>query len=234
MAILHKARGFLGRYGRAVAFLKILAPLFGILFYVFLVMFALFAVVGLILVFVSTDVSKMLLPPHMKALRDSFGEITSYSLKLGNGLKIVSPVSDITLSHIKLVVYAKLCSYGVTLVFSAMALRLTSKLFTNVVKGKVLSEENAKHINYTGVLVMVGGVVYSVVNNLFNYIQVKRFAADLKVNYSFDIEWFGIIMGMFIIVIGTIYGYACFISSQSHTAITPGESSLGIEVKKNK
>jgi hypothetical protein len=216
MSLFEKTDSFLGRYRRIVPVTKTLKPIFNILFYILCVLFALFLIIGFILLFVSVDVDKMLLPPDMNTIKDSLGNITSYSLRLGNGIQIISPAKDVTLWHIKLVIYAKICTWCVTFLCAAPVFKLAAKLFSNVSENKILNEENAKYINYTGIIIIVSDFFYTVVNNVFNYEQVKKFITTAKIDYSFDIEWFGIIMGLFIIVIGTIYGYACSVANHNN------------------
>lgn len=221
MALFEKTDSFLGRYKRIVPVAKVLKPVFTLLFYVLSVLFALFIVIAFILFFVNVDAGKMLLPPDMHAVKDEMGNILTYSLKLGNGIRILSPAAEITTAHIKLVIYAKLCGWCVTFISAAPIFRLLSRLFHNVANGDVLSEENAKYINYTGIIIIVGDFVYRVVANVFNYEQVRRFTG-VNVGFSFDINYFGIMTGLFIIVIGTIYGYACAVAGRAGQNDAPG------------
>ncbi len=214
MALFEKTESFLGRYKRIVPVTKALKPLFNLMFYILCVLFALFLIIALILVFVNVDADKMLLPPDMNAVRDALGKVTSYSLKLGNGIKITAPAEDITTAHIKLVIYAKLFGWCVTFLSAAPAFKLIALLFGNISKNKVLNEDNAKYINYTGIIIIIGDFLYTLVNNVFNYEQVRRFAAAAKVGFSFDLQWFGVMTGLFIIIIGTIYGYACSVANR--------------------
>ncbi|NCA93434.1 DUF2975 domain-containing protein [bacterium] len=215
MTLFEKTDSFLGRYKRIVPVTKALKPVFNILFYILCVLLALFIIIALIMIFVNVNVDKMLLPPDMNAIKDSAGNITSYSLKLGNGIQIISPASEVTLTHVKLVIYAKLCAWCVTFLCAAPVFKLISMLFANISKNKVFCEDNAKYINYTGIIIIIGDFLFTLVNNVFNYEQVRRFVTSAEVDYSFDIQWFGIIMGLFIIVIGTIYGYACSVANNA-------------------
>ncbi|MEG2003868.1 MAG: DUF2975 domain-containing protein, partial [Clostridia bacterium] len=77
-------------------------------------------------------------------------------------------------------------------------------------KNEVLNEANAKYINYIGMIILFGNTLLTILVNVFNYVQIKKFiTTEHEISYSFDIEWFGIIIGIFIVIIGTIYGYAC-------------------------
>ena len=224
MALLQKTDNFLGRYKRIVPFCKVLRPVFNILFYACCILSALFVIIAFILIFINVDVEKMLLPPHMSTLRDEAGTILSYSLRLGNGIEIVSAASDVTLGHIKLVIYAKLAIWVLTFLCVAPVFRLMSKVFGNISKGYVLNEENAKFINITGVIIAGGSFVFTLVNNVFNYAQIHKFVTATQIQYATDIQWYGILLGIFIIIIGTIYGYACSLANYMRPAgrdITP-------------
>lgn len=216
MPLFEKTNSFLGRYNRIVPVTKALRPVFNILFYILCVMVALFAIIAFIMIFVNVDVDKMLLPPDMAAIKDGAGNIVEYSLKLGNGIEVISPASDVTLSYIKLVIYARLAVWSITFLCAAPILKLIALLFANISKNDIFSENNAKYINYTGIIIIAGDFIYTLANNFFNYLQVEKFVASTHVDYSFDLEWFGIIMGAFIITVGTIYGYACSMANNTN------------------
>lgn len=210
MSIFKKTDNFLGRYYRIVPISKFLSPVFAGLFYVSAVCFALLGIIAIIMLFVNVDVDKMLLPPHMTAIKDSADVITGYSLNLGNGIKIASDASFITLSHIKTVIYCRLGSYALALMICAPIFKFLSILFKNIGSDKVLNEQNAKYINYIGMIILFGNTIVTVMNNVFNYIMMNKFIiSEHEISFSLDIELFGIVIGMFIVVIGTIYGYAC-------------------------
>ena len=214
MAILQKTDSFLGRYKRIVPALKITRPLFVGAFYLCLLFTALILIVSLILLFVRVSPEKMLLPPDMVAVKDATGLITSYKLELGNGVGVTCAAADITLGHIKLVIYAKLLLGAVALVCLAPIFRFISLAFKNVASGNVFDEQNAKYINYCGVLIMAGSFLYTAFENIFNYAQINKFVTNADVHFVFELNWFGIIMGLFVVVIGTIYGYTCSVAAE--------------------
>lgn len=220
MGILQKTDNFLGRYKRIVPFCKALKPVFNILFYGCCILAALFVIMAFILIFINVDVEKMLLPPDMSTVRDAAGTITSYSLRLGNGVEIVTDAAAVTLGHIKLVIYAKLAIWFFTFLCTAPVFSLMAKVFGNISKGYVLNEENAKYINITGVIIAGGTFLFTIINNLFNYAQIHKFVTTAQIHFSFDVQWYGIILGVFIIIIGTIYGYACSLANS--TMHSPG------------
>ncbi|MDL2286941.1 DUF2975 domain-containing protein [Eubacteriales bacterium OttesenSCG-928-G02] len=216
MGLFKKTDNFLGRYKSIVPITKFLAPVFNALFYIILVLVALIVIVTIIVFLANVDVDKMLLPPDMDAIKEN-GIIKFYSLKLGNGIKIISEASTITLSHIKLVIYSKLAVWGLNLLIMAPIFKFLSKLFKNVSKNEVLNEQNAISINYVGMIILIGNTISNILKNAMNYLQVNKFmsVAAENIEYLFDIELFGIVMGIFIITVGTIYGYACSIASNT-------------------
>ena len=163
--MLKKTEDFLGRYGRICPIARVLSPVFTGAFYVGLAVAALLLITALIVLFVNVDVEKMLLPPDMKALRDASGAVTEYSLDLGNGIRIVSPASAVTLSHIKTVIYSSIAAWLLLLLVACPVFRFLSVLLRNVGRKEALNEENARMINYIGLNTLIVAL-----NNLLNYI----------------------------------------------------------------
>jgi len=212
MGFLQKTDSFLGRYKRIVPVLKITRPLLIGAFYLCLLFVALLLIISLILVFVSVSPDKMLLPPDMVAVKDASGVITAYKLELGNGVGVTCAAADVTLGHIKLVIYAKILLAAVALACLAPIFRFLSVTFKNFAEGRVLEAENAKYINYCGILIMAGSFLYTAFENLFNYAQINKFVTNADVHFVFELNWFGIILGVFVVVIGTMYGYTCSVA----------------------
>lgn len=230
--MLKKTDDFLGRYSRICPIARLLSPVFTAAFYVCAALAAVTVIVAFIVLLVNVEVEKMLLPPGMQAIRDTAGAVTEYSLDLGNGIKIISAADSVTLSHIKTVIYADLASLFLLLCVICPVCRFMALLMKNVGRKEALNEENARMINYIGIVVLVGNTLVTALNNLFNYVQINKFitAADRRIEYVFSIEWAGIITGIFIIVVGTIYGYACSVAAQNglHTsALTEYEENGG-------
>lgn len=151
-----------------------LSPVFTGAFYVGLAVAALLLITALIVLFVNVDVEKMLLPPDMKALRDASGAVTEYSLDLGNGIRIVSPASAVTLSHIKTVIYSSIAAWLLLLLVACPVFRFLSVLLRNVGRKEALNEENARMINYIGLVILIGNTLIVALNNLLNYIQINK------------------------------------------------------------
>lgn len=102
---------------------------------------------------------------------------------------------------------------------------------------EALNEENARMINYIGLVILVGNTLIVALNNLLNYIQINKFVSmsEHRIEYAFSIEWAGIIMGLFILAVGTIYGYACSVAAhEKETLITAVARSGGTEVRMDK
>ena len=214
--MLKKTDDFLGRYARICPIARLLSPVFTAAFYVGLAAAALLLITALIVLFVSVGPEKMLLPPGMQALRDVSGAVTEYSLDLGSGIRIVSPASAVTLSHIKTVIYSSIASWLLLLLVACPVFRFLSVLLKNVGRKEALNED-------IGLVILVGNTLIVALNNLLNYIQINKFVSmsEHRIEYAFSIEWAGIIMGLFILAVGTIYGYACSVAAhEKETLIT--------------
>ena len=130
--MLKKTEDFLGRYGRICPIARVLSPVFPGAFYVVLAVAALLLIAALIVLFVNVDVEKML-------LRDASGAVTEYSLDLGNGIRIVSPASAVTLSHIKTVIYSSIAAWLLLLLVACPVFRFLSVLLRNVGRKEALN-----------------------------------------------------------------------------------------------
>ena len=98
-----------------------------------------------------------------------------------------------------------------------------SKLMKNVAAGKVLSEENAACVNFIGMAIMLGNPIVLLVQRFFNYKLMSIFVKNIELKFDFGIDLFGFLLGLLIILIGTIYGYACNIHKEE-TALVVRES----------
>ena len=163
-----------------------------------------------------------------EVLRDASGAVTEYSLDLGNGIRIVSPASAVTLSHIKTVIYSSIAAWLLLLLVACPVFRFLSVLLRNVGRKEALNEENARMINYIGLVILIGNTLIVALNNLLNYIQINKFVSmsEHRIEYAFSIEWAGIIMGLFILAVGTIYGYACSVAAHEKETLTTAVTRL--------
>lgn len=210
MKIFKRTHSSANGYAVIMPISKVLSPICTVLYHAAAVILALLVVMALIMLFVNVPADQMILPPRMAAIKDSTGTITEYSLKLGNGIKVFTDAGDITLSHIKTVFYCRIASYVLALAMSIPIFKLLSDILKKVGGGDIFNESNARYINYIGVVVTAGNLLVSILNNVFNYVQINKFLGnDGGVAYSFDIDWMSILPGVFILIAGTIYGCAC-------------------------
>lgn len=210
MSVFKRTNSFLGRYSRIIPFSKVLSPICSAAYHITAVLLALLAIIAVVMVFVNVPAEQMLLPPRMSAIKNDAGELISYSLKLGNGIKIICPESTVTLSHIKTVFFCRIAIYALVLAVSVPVFRLLTMLFKSVAADDIMNEKNAKYINYIGLIVIAGNILVSILANLFNYILINKFLGNtVDIGFVFDTDWMGAIVGIFIITIGTLYGYAC-------------------------
>lgn len=197
---------------------KYLAPVFSVLFYAALALAALLVIIAVIVLIVNVEPEEMLLPPYMQKIFASDGTIQAFSINLGNGVKVTRNAAAVTLSDIKTVIYGFICVSVVTLAALIPVLRFLSKLLVNVGAGKVLEPDNARRINYIGLTAIIASVVTGIMSHLFNYMIFRLFVTAAEdVSLSVSVDFYGIIIGVFILLIGYIYGYACAL----HNAANP-------------
>lgn len=195
---------------RSVKFIsKFGSPAFRVMMYVSLVCSAVLVIMAPIIFLVNIPTQEMILPPYMKAV-GSGGNIESYNIFIGNGIRINADAANVTLSDIKTVIYAGIfMTVAVLLVFAPIC-KFLSALFSNISKGTVLDEKNADLISYIGITVIIGNTIILFLRRFYNYLLVSTFLDDGKtVNLALNIDWYGIIVGTFILLTGLIFGYAC-------------------------
>ncbi|HPE95245.1 MAG TPA: DUF2975 domain-containing protein [Bacillota bacterium] len=210
---------------------RYLAPAFSVLFYVALALAALLIIIAVIVLIVNVKTEEMLLPPYMQKIFASDGTIQAFSINLGNGVKVTRAAAAVTLSDIKTVIYGFICMSVVTLAALIPVLRFLSKLLVNVGAGKVFEPENARCINYIGLTAIIASVVTGIMSHLFNYMIFRLFVTTVEdVSLSVSVDFYGIIIGVFILLIGYIYGYACALHNVANpTAVVAadGEDTSG-------
>ena len=100
--------------------------------------------------------------------------------------------------------------------------RFLSKLCANVRDDNIFDKKNADYVNFTGLTVMAGELVISFLTRWYNYKLVTLFAASTEnVSFAPGISVTGILIGLFILLVGSIYGYACRVYGAS--ALNPGK-----------
>ena len=194
------------RYKSIMPVCKFLAPVFKIAAYVSAVLAALLTVIAAVLLFVNVKAEELIFTPYMD-ITEKDG-IKLFDIELGNGVRVFREHAAVGASDIKGTLYAGLFTLLAALLVFVPVFYLLSKLFKNVSKGKLLAYENAAYVNYIGVCIMFGNPVVLLIKRYFNYKMMSYFV-DAKTKFDFGIDLFGVGVGLLIVVLGTVYGYAC-------------------------
>lgn len=207
MAFINKGQEKDTRYSRIAPICKALWVFFRVLSYISGILVGLLGVMAVVLIFVNVTAEEMLFTPYMKVVEE--GGVRMFDVRLGNGVEVFRPYDDVAMTSIKGAVYAGLFSLMAALAVCMPVFHFLSKLMKNVSAGKVLVPDNANSVNYIGLSIMAGNPIVLLINRFFNYKLISYFVEDIKLEFDFGIDLFGFILGLLIIVIGTIYGYAC-------------------------
>ncbi|MBR5453146.1 MAG: DUF2975 domain-containing protein [Clostridia bacterium] len=213
-------------YGAVRILTKIGSPLFMALGGFFAFAAVLILIMIPIIFLVNVPVEEMLLPPYMDTVREN-GAIIGYDIIIGGGVKFSVPADTVTLGDIKAAVYS-VCLLGT---FAALELTavfvLLSRLFGNIKKNGPLNKRNADMICFIGITVIVSEFVVSAVYRFLNYTLVKTFSPEAEtVKYVFGVSWTPILLGILILLIGTVFGYAA-----GTAAVTDGTPALPVEAE---
>ena len=190
--------------------LKLLQPVFGVLFYaaIFFIVLSLILLVMVLIVNVETD--QLLLAPFMGKITDEAGEITAYSVSFGNGIKIIT--DTVELGEIKSTIYAGIFVFICALFTAAPIFKLFSLLLENINSketAKITSKKTPKYIIYIGLCFFAGNILTKFVARFYNYYLAVKFIKsapqEIKLSLGFDIT--GGITGLAIILIGIVSGY---------------------------
>lgn len=201
---------------------KIGQPFFRVLMYVSLVSAAILIIMAPIIFVVNIPTEEMILPPYMRAVVNE-DVITSYDISIGNGIRLSADAADVTLDDIKTVIYAGIFMATAILLVVAPICRFISSLFRNITNGLVLERKNADLISYIGITVLIGNTIVLFLSRFYNYLLVSTFLGEEgSVRLALNIDWYGIIMGAFILMTGMIFGYACE-QAQNIRSIVPSE-----------
>lgn len=202
-------------YGKIILLAKITSPILSALFYVFCVFLCVLVILSLILAIVNVTPDKLLLPPFMHQVYRN-GQHVGYNLYVGNGIRIFAEKDIVTLSAMKKVIYSGIVVLGAFCLAAAPFCRFLAKLFKNFASGAVLAEKNPRYICYIGLDVMIGVTLCRFLSRFYNYNLFKLFTANAENVYlSLSLDMSGIMIGLFIILVGWIYGYTCAVSGQS-------------------
>ena len=161
-----------------------------------------------IIFLVNVPVNEMLLPPYMDAIRED-GLIVGYDIIVGGGVKFSVLADTVTLGDIKAAVYS-VCLLGAFAFLELTAIFvLLSRLFGNIKKNGPLHKRNADMVCFMGITVIVAEFIVSAVYRFFNYTLIKTFSVEAEtVRYVFGVSLTPILLGVLILLIGIVYGYA--------------------------
>ncbi len=199
-------KGIDERYKRITPVCKFLAPVFKIASYVFAFATALLAVISVVLLFVNVKAEELIFTPYMDVIEEN--GVKYFDIELGNGVRVFRKFDAVAAGDIKGTLYAGIFTLIAWLLVCVPVFYLLSKLFRNIGEGKALSYENAACVNYIGVCIMVGNPAVLLIKRYFNYKMMSYFV-DVRTQFDFGIDWFGVVLGLLLVAIGTIYGYAC-------------------------
>ncbi|MCL2773075.1 MAG: DUF2975 domain-containing protein [Oscillospiraceae bacterium] len=188
---------------------KVLQPVFNILFYAAVFFIVLSLILSIILVFVNVDTAEMLLPPFMSKLTDDAGQIASYEISFGNGIKIVEDASNVALDDIKAVLFAGIFVLVCTLLTVAPIFRFLSLLLKNVNGKNFFDRKNPRYVMYIGLCVFVGTLLIRFMMRFYNYYLAVRFMKDIapKIHLSLGIDILSGLTGLVILFIGFVFAY---------------------------
>ena len=191
-------------YRRIVFFSKIFAPVFKLLYYVFMAGFVLCGIIALIVLIVNTSVENIMLPPLMTVHGDEY-----YSLFLGNGIRIDAPYEAVTLGDIKTVIYAQLILIAAVCCMMTPVSLFISKLCKNIAAASPYNIKNARYTMYIGLCVMIGYTFVLFARRFYNYLLVKTFVSDPDaIHLSLGFDFGGVVIGLLIILLGYVIGYS--------------------------
>jgi len=195
-------------------FLKVLQPVFSVLFYAAIFFIALSLVLSVIIFFVNVNVEQMLLFPFMHKIADDSGEITSYGISFGNGIEIITEATkgNVALNDIKAVLYAGIFVFVCTLLTVAPIFKFLSLLLKNINSGeysKITDEKNPRYVMYIGLCVFFGTILIRFMMRFYNYYLAVRFIkeAQTEIRLSLGIDVLSGITGLAILLIGLIFSY---------------------------
>ncbi len=199
-------RGIDGRYSRIQPVCKLLSPIFKYSSYVCAVVAALLAVISAVLLFVNVKAEELIFTPYMDVVEKN--GVKYFDIELGNGVRVLREYSEVAAGDIKGTLYAGIFTLIATLAVCVPVLYLLSRLLKNVGQGRLLAYENAAYVNYIGVCIMFGNPLVLLVKRYFNYKMMSYFV-DIETKFDFGIDMFGVVLGLLIVALGTVYGYAC-------------------------
>ncbi len=194
------------RYKRILPVCKFIAPVFKIASYVLAFASALLAMVSLVLIFVNVKAEELIFTPYMDVVETD--GLKYFDIALGNGVRVFREYDAVAAGDIKGTLYAGIFTLLAWMLVCVPVFAFLGKLFSNIGNGDALSYENAACVNYIGVCIMVGNPIVLLIKRYFNYKMMSYFV-DVRTQFDFGIDLFGVVLGLLIVALGTIYGYAC-------------------------
>lgn len=198
------------KYDYVFAVSRFLSPAATAAFYVSIVSILLLVIISVIVFFVNVTVDNMLLPPFMKETI-SAGQVPSYTIDFSVGITVVTPRIGVTLGDIKAVIYAFTLFLIASLVMFTPIFKFLSKFFRNIAEKNLFSEDNARMINRVGVAVIIGNIIVELAYRFYIFTLANTFLSiggrDIDISLGFN--WNSLIVGGFIIILGSVYGCAC-------------------------
>ena len=203
-------------YDFVVPLSKTLAPIMTAAFYIAVVTILLLIIISAIIFFVNIAVDDMLLPPFMKQVTTDEG-VASYAIDFGVGFKTIIPKDGVTLGDIKAVIYAFILVLIASLTMLAPIFHYISKLFKSVGEQNFFSQDNARMINRIGMFVILGNMLFEFAFQFYTFTMANTFLEkeQASVMMSLGLDWKSIVIGGFLIILGSIYGKSCEIYRQS-------------------
>lgn len=205
---------------------KILQPVLNILFYITAALTVFLIILSVIVFFVNMPVDEMLLPPFMSrtmieeataspSLLDV--EYNAYNIHLGNGVKITTLASNVTLDNIKAALFAEIIVLIFTFLTIAPIFKFLAAFLKNINAKEYFHARNARYIMFIGLCVSVGTIVIRFASQFYNYHLLKQFMiltdASPTIALSLRVDILSGMTGVVIIFFGLIYAYIC----QMHT-----------------
>ena len=200
--------------GTTLILLKILQPVFNVLFYAAIFLIALSLILTVIIFFINVDAGQMLLAPFMgKVLNDETGELTAYSISFGNGINIITAsAEDVELSDIKAALYAGIFVFICTLLTIAPIFKFLYMLLKNINSKEyinIIDKKNPRYVMYIGLCVFFGTILIKFMMRFYNYYLAVRFikGAPQEIKLSLGVDVLSGITGLAILFIGMVFAF---------------------------
>jgi len=198
-------------FSKLLTFSKIFSPIFLGLFYISIVLIAICFIMLIIVFLMNASVDNMLLPPFMERVTNNNDIISGYNIFLGNGVEISVSADQVTSADIKTVLYAGIFIFISILLVLTPIFKFLSIFLKNISTDLVFEMINYKMILYIGITVLVGNPFVMFINRFYNYYLLSTFikSSQETISLSLSFDFYGIVFGLFILLLAFIYGYIC-------------------------